>query len=100
MIEKYLDAHGNFPENFVMNLSVWEKNLEDSGFNLNYLNKVQRFEWKDEISVDDYNKSIHCRSVIHDGKKLGHLNHDMNCRKCGLCWKGKCKGRVILVYNH
>ena len=62
--------------------------------------KVQRFEWKDEISVEEYNKSIHCRSVIHDGKKKGHLNHEMNCKLCGLCWKGKCKGRTILVYNH
>ena len=102
MIERYLDAHGDFPSNFVWNLSVWENNLQDSGFNMDYVSKVQRFEWKDKISVDEYNHSIHCRSVIHDkeGEKKGHLDHSMNCRTCGLCWKGKCKGRTILVYNH
>ena len=100
LIEKYLDTHGDFPSNFVWNLSVWNNNLVEAGFNQKYLDKVQRFEWKDEISVDEYNKSIHCRSVIHDGKKKGHLNHEMNCKLCGLCWKGKCKGKTILVYNH
>jgi ferredoxin len=100
MIEKYLDKYGDFPSNFIWNLSVWKDNLTESGFNQKYLDKVQRFEWKDEISVDEYNKAIHCRSVIHDGKKKGHLNHDMNCKLCGLCWRGKCKGRTILVYNH
>ena len=103
MIEKYLDNHGDFPSNFVWNLSVWENNLVESGFNMNYIDKVQRFEWKDNISVEDYNHSIHCMSVEHTGKtsgKLGRLNHNMNCRKCGLCWKGKCKGKTILVANH
>ena len=100
MIEEYLDRHRDFPANFVLNLSVWEDNLSKSGFNPTYLSKVQRFEWKDEITVEEYNTSIHCRSVVHDGKKKGHLNHEMNCKKCGLCWKGKCKNRVILVYNH
>lgn len=100
MIEQYLDAHGNFPTNFVWNLSVWKNNLVESGFNMSYIDKVQRFEWKDNMSVEDYNHSIHCRSIIHDGKKKGHLDHDMNCRKCGLCWKGKCKGKTIYVFNH
>lgn len=99
-IQEYLDRHGDFPENFVWNLSVWENNLEEAGFKPEYLSKVQRFEWKDNISVEDYNHSIHCRSVIHDGKKKGHLDHNMSCRECGLCWKGRCKGRTILVYNH
>lgn len=102
MVEKYLDKHQTFPANFVMNLSVWEDNLEKSGFNMDYIGKVQRFEWKDEISVKDYNHSIHCQSVIHDkeGEKKGHLNHEQNCKKCGLCWKGKCLGKTIYVYNH
>lgn len=101
-IGRYLDEHTNFPSNFVFNLSVWENNLKESGFNLEYLNKVQCFEWKDEMSVEDYNHSIHCRSVIHEkeGEKKGHLNHEMNCKKCGLCWKGLCKGKSIYVYNH
>lgn len=100
MIEKYLDNHRDFPSNFIWNLSVWSNNLAEAKFNPSYLAKVQLFEWKDNISVEDYNKSIHCRSVIHDGKKKGHLNHDINCKACGLCWKGKCKGKTILVYNH
>ena len=102
LINRYLDEHKDFPTNFVFNLSVWENNLKDSGFNLGYLSKVQCFEWKDQMSVEDYNHSIHCRSVIHEkeGEKKGHLNHEMNCKKCGLCWKGKCKGRTIYVYNH
>lgn len=101
-VEKYLDTYGDFPSNFVMNLSVWESNLKDSGFNPEYLNKVQRFEWKDQMSVEEYNKSIHCRSVTHnkEGEKKGHLNHESNCKKCGLCWKGLCKGKTIYVYNH
>lgn len=101
-IEKYLKAHGDFPKNFVMNLSVWKDNLEKSGFDMNLINKVQRFEWKDEMSVEDYNHGIHCRSVIHDkeGEKKGHLDHSMNCRLCGLCWRGNCKSRIINVYNH
>mgnify|MGYP003302199335 CR=1 FL=1 len=102
LVERYLDEHGDFPANFVMNLSVWEDNLVKAGFNLNYLSKVQCFEWKDRMSVYDYNHSIHCQSVIHnkEGEKKGHLNHEMNCKKCGLCWKGKCKGKTIYVYNH
>lgn len=101
-IKDYLDIHGDFPENFVWNLSVWGDNLEKSGFPKEYLSKVQRFEWKDEISVEEYNRSIHCQSVTHDkeGEKKGHLNHERNCRVCGLCWRGRCKGRTIIVYNH
>ncbi len=101
-IKDYLDIHEDFPTNFVWNLSVWGDNLEKSGFPKEYLSKVQRFEWKDEISVEEYNHNIHCQSVIHDkeGEKKGHLNHEKNCRVCGLCWRGRCKGRTILVYNH
>ena len=102
LVEKYLDKHGDFPANFIMNLSVWEDNLIKSGFNLKYLSKVQCFEWKDTISVQEYNHSIHCKSVVHlvEGEKKGHLDHSHNCKECGLCWEGKCKGRTILVMNH
>jgi hypothetical protein len=102
MIERYLDKYHDLPSNFIMNLSVWETNLKDSGFNTAYLSKVQCFEWKDKMSVEEYNHSIHCMSVTHDkeGEKKGHLNHEMNCKKCGLCWKGNCKGKTIYVYNH
>ncbi len=101
-VERYLKEHGDFPANFVMNLSVWEDNLERSGFDMSLIGKVQRFEWRDEMSVADYGKAIHCRSVVHDkeGERKGHLDHSMNCRKCGLCWRGLCKGRTIVVYNH
>lgn len=101
-IRDWLDAHGDFPANFVWNLSVWGDNLERSGFPAEYLPKVQRFEWRDEISVEEYNRGIHCRSVVHDreGERKGHLSHEMTCRACGLCWRGLCKGRTIVVYNH
>lgn len=103
MIEKYLDNHGDFPSNFVWNLSVWNNNLVEAGFNQEYLSKVQRFEWKDDIDKDTYNKHLHCLSVQHTGKtsgKLGRLNHNMNCKLCGLCWKGKHLGETIFVANH
>ena len=103
MIEKYLDNHGDFPSNFVWNLSVWNNNLVEAGFNQDYLSKVQRFEWKDDIDKDTYNKHLHCLSVQHTGKtsgKLGRLNHNMNCKLCGLCWKGKHLGETIFVANH
>lgn len=100
-IKDYLDIHGDFPSNFTWNLSVWEDNLKESGFPEEYLSKVQLFEWCDEITEKEYYHSIHCRSVIvKDGHKKGHLDHNMNCRKCGLCWKGRCKGKTIKVGNH
>lgn len=102
LVERYLKAHGDFPADFSMIFSKWGTNIEDSGFDMSLIDKVTIFEWKDEMSVEDYNKAIHCRSVIHDkeGEKKGHLDHSMNCRKCGLCWRGRCKGRTIVVYNH
>lgn len=100
-IKDYLDVHGDFPSNFVWNLSVWKDNLKESGFPEEYLSKVQLFEWCDEITEEEYYHTIHCRSVVvKDGHKKGHLDHNMNCRKCGLCWKGLCKGRTIKVGNH
>lgn len=102
LVERYLKAHGDFPENFSMIFSKWKTNIEDSGFDMSLIDKVTIFEWKDEMSVEDYNKTIHCRAVIHDkeGEKKGRLDHSMNCRKCGLCWGGRLKGRTIAVYNH
>lgn len=100
-IKDYLDIRGDFPSNFVWNLSVWKGNLEKSGFPKEYLSKVQLFEWCDEISEEEYYHTIHCRSVVvKDGHKKGHLDHTMNCRKCGLCWRGRCKGKTIKVGNH
>lgn len=99
-LSAYLDIHHDFPKNFVWNLSVWGDNLKKFHFNPAYLSKVQCFEWKDEISIEDYNHSIHCPAVIHDGKKLGHLDHNMTCKKCGMCWKGKLLGKTIIVFNH
>ena len=100
-IKDYLNIHGDFPANFVWNLSVWKDNLKESGFPEEYLSKVQLFEWRDEITEEEYYHTIHCRSVVvKDGNKKGHLDHNMNCRKCGLCWRGFCKGRTIVVGNH
>lgn len=101
MIERYLDEHnGEFPTNFVWNLSVWKDNLEKSGFNPAYLNKVQLFEYKDDITKEEYNSHFHCPGVIHTGKKRGKLNHNTDCKTCTLCWLGRCKGKTIYVYNH
>lgn len=100
-IKDYLDIHGDFPSNFTWNLSVWKDNLKESGFPEAYFPKVQLFEWCDEITEEEYYHSIHCRSVVvKDGHKKGHLDHNMNCRKCGLCWRGRCKGKTIKVGNH
>ena len=102
LVERYLKAYGDFPANFTMIFSRWGTNIEDSGFDMSLIGKVTVFDWKEEMSVEDYNKTLHCRAVVHDkeGEKKGHLDHSMNCRKCGLCWRGLCRGRTITVYNH
>lgn len=107
-ISEYLDKHnGKFPENFVWNLSVWKDNLEQSGFPEKYLPEVQRFAW-DDLDDDSLKGVLHCPSVEYTpGAKKGHLNHsplpngkERNCKNCGICWRGKMKGKKIAVYNH
>lgn len=106
-IADYLDKHGDFPTNFCWNLSVWKDNLEKSGFPSKYLPFVQRFAW-DDMDDDSLINELHCPTVVWDGKsKKGHLNHEpfangkpRTCANCGICWRGKMKGKLVAVYNH
>lgn len=107
-IANYLDKHnGKFPENFCWNLSVWKDNLQQAGFPDKYLKEVQLFAW-DDLDDPSLKNVVHCPSVSYiEGAKKGHLNHtplpngkERNCKNCGLCWKGKMKGKLIAVYNH
>ena len=86
-IEEYLDKHGSFPKK--------------------YLDQVQLFVW-DDLDDPTLAHLPHCPSVEwHKGETKGHLNHTpfsngkpRNCKNCGLCWKGRMKGKAIAVYNH
>lgn len=83
------------PDNLVCNLSEWKDNLK----NYPELSIFNKFTWDDgdDRSLDSV---VHCPSVIKKpGNTKGHMNHNVHCIQCGLCWR-KNTGRRIAVYNH
>ena len=85
-VEKYLDFNGNFPNNLVVNVSIWHKNYENP-FNL------PEFIY-DDGTEEDVAMLPHCPAIDKNGNSTG-----VTCAKCKRCLKAK-NGSKIAVYAH
>jgi ferredoxin len=85
-IERYLVQHKEFPNNLVINMSIWHKNY-DNPFNL------PEFIY-DDGTEEDVARLPHCPAVDKNGHETG-----MTCAKCKRCLRAK-KGDKIAVYAH
>jgi hypothetical protein len=85
-IERYLKTGATFPENFVVNVSIWKKN-----YNNPY--SLPEFIY-DDGSEPELKNVPHCPAVDKNGHKTG-----MTCAACKLCINAK-PGQRIAVYAH
>lgn len=85
-VERYLKDHGCFPNNLVVNVSIWHKNY-DNPYNL------PEFIY-DDGTEPDVAKLPHCPAVDRNGYETG-----ITCSKCKECIKAK-NGDKIAVYAH
>ena len=85
-VEKYLKEHGDFPNNLVVNMSIWHKNY-DNPYNL------PEFIY-DDGTEEDVAKLPHCPAVDKNGHETG-----ITCAKCKRCLRAK-KGSKMAVYAH
>ncbi len=84
-IEKYLDSGATFPDNFVVNVSIWNNNY-DNKYNL------QEFIYDD--GSQQLENVVHCPASDKNGNKTG-----VTCASCRLCLESK-PGRKVAVYAH
>ena len=87
-VEQYLKENGNFPDNFICNISEWKGNTQ--GYNLDGLN---RFVY-DDGTDESMKKMVHCPAVKKDGTRT-----NVTCDICGRCFKGN-NGYITAVYSH
>lgn len=85
-VERYLERHVVFPNNLIINVSIWNKNY-DNPFNL------PEFIF-DDGSDEEVAKLPHCPAVDKNGHETG-----MVCSKCKRCLRAK-HGDKIAVYAH
>lgn len=85
-VEKYIAEHGDFPNNLVINISIWHKNY-DNPYGL------PEFIY-DDGTEEDVAKLPHCNAIDKNGNETG-----FTCSRCKLCFKAK-KGSKIAVYAH
>jgi hypothetical protein len=88
LVDKYLNEFKEFPENLVVNISVWHDN--DKGYNFEGLNKFVY----DDGTDPEVAKLRHCPAVDKNGHSTG-----IKCSQCGWCFKGNI-GSVTAVYDH
>ena len=84
-IEKYLDSGATFPDNFVVNVSIWKNNYNNP-YNL------QEFIYDD--GSEDLTNVVHCPASDRNGNKTG-----VTCASCRMCLKLQ-PGKKIAVYAH
>lgn len=74
------------PKNIVILLSVWGDTGRD---------QWERFSWCKNIKCFAVNSDLHpdamCPAYTLDSNGKAHLNKEMTCAKCGLCFKSKAK---------
>lgn len=87
-VSKYLKDFKKLPDNFVVNISVWNGN--DKGYNFDNLNKFVY----DDGNNPEIQKMRHCPAVDKNGNSTG-----VTCAQCGWCFKGN-DGRITAVYAH
>ena len=87
-VQQYLNEHKTFPNNFTVNISVWNGN--DEGYDFGGLNKFVY----DDGSDPEVTKMFHCKAVAPNGKSTG-----LTCDKCGRCFNGN-RGLITAVYAH
>ena len=87
-ISQYLKEYKNLPENFIVNISVWNGN--DKGYDFGKLNKFIY----DDGTNPEVSKMVHCPAVDKKGHSTG-----VKCSQCGRCYKGNL-GSVTAVYAH
>lgn len=85
-IERYLEEHKDFPNNLVVNMSIWHKNY-DNPYGL------PEFIY-DDGTEEDVAKLPHCPAVDKNGHETG-----VTCAKCKRCLRAK-KGNKMAVYAH
>lgn len=85
-VEQYIREHGDFPNNLVVNMSIWHNNY-DNPYGL------PEFIY-DDGTEEDVAKLPHCPAVNEKGRETG-----ITCAKCKRCLKAK-KGSMIAVYAH
>ena len=85
-IERYLKSGGNIPQNFSINVSIWNKNYDNP-------HNLPEFIYDDGTDPELENV-LHCPAVDKNGHKTG-----MTCAACKLCINTK-PGQRIAVYAH
>lgn len=85
-VEKYLADHKAFPNNLVVNMSIWHKNY-DNPYNL------PEFIF-DDGTDEEVAKLPHCPAVDKNGHETG-----VTCAKCKRCLRAK-NGSKMAVYAH
>ena len=85
-VERYLQTYDCFPNNLVINMSIWHKNY-DNPYNL------PEFIF-DDGTEEDVAKLPHCPAVDKNGHETG-----VTCAKCKRCLRAK-NGDKMAVYAH
>lgn len=87
-VTEYLNDYKKFPQNLVVNISVWHDN--DKGYDFGKCNKFVYDDGTDPKIA----KMRHCPAVDKNGHSTG-----VKCSQCGWCFKGNY-GRITAVYAH
>jgi hypothetical protein len=85
-VETYLKYNSSFPNNLVVNMSIWHKNYNNP-YNL------PEFIY-DDGTEEDVAQLPHCPAVDKNGRDTG-----ITCAKCRRCLRAK-NGSKIAVYAH
>jgi hypothetical protein len=85
-VERYLEDNNSFPNNLIVNISIWHKNYNNP-YNL------PEFIY-DDGTEPELADLPHCPAVDKNGKDTG-----MTCARCKMCLRAK-KGSKIAVYAH
>lgn len=85
-VERYLKDHFCFPNNLVINVSIWHKNYDNPY-------KLPEFIY-DDGTDSEISELPHCPAVDSHGRETG-----MVCSRCKRCLRAK-NGDRIAVYAH
>ncbi len=88
LLQEWTDKGETFPENFVINLSMWRDNMNDVSCKIRFDNNIFIYDDGSENMSDIY----HCPATDKNGHETG-----VTCAMCRRCMK---KRNVTAVYAH